>query len=252
MQSCFQNHAIGFDDLTLGYQAHPAVHHVTGTVRKGALLAVVGPNGSGKSTLLKGIVGALRPLEGRIEIEQTLRKKIAYLPQQANVDRTFPIKVEELVGLGLWHRFGAFLGLDAGARNEVREALHAVGLNGFEKRTIDALSGGQMQRILFARVLVQDSPLILLDEPFTAIDAKTAADLMLLVERWHGEKRTIIAVLHDLNLVKERFPETLMLAREAIAWGGTDKVMTAENLLKARSMAEAWNENAPWCRRNAA
>lgn len=205
-----------------------------------------------KSTLLKGIVGALKSLEGRIEIDSATRRRMAYLPQQAQIDRSFPISVEDFVALGLWKRFGAFRGLDAGALREVRMALSAVGLDGFERRTIDALSGGQMQRILFARVLVEDSPLILLDEPFTAIDARTAADLMALIERWHGEERTVIAVLHDLDLVKERFPEALMLAREPVAWGATKEVVTAENLLKARAMSEAWDENAPWCRRSAA
>lgn len=205
MGGTIDNAVLKFDDLTLGYDGHPAVHHLEGIVHQGALLAIVGPNGSGKSTLLKGIVGALKPLEGKIEIDSATRRRMAYLPQQALIDRSFPITVEDFVALGLWKRFGAFRGLDAKALTEVCAALSAVGLEGFEKRTIDALSGGQMQRILFARVLVEDSPLILLDEPFTAIDARTAVDLMALIERWHGQKRTVIAVLHDLNIVKERF-----------------------------------------------
>lgn len=252
MGGTIDNTALKFDELTLGYEGHPAVHHLEGAVQQGALLAIVGPNGSGKSTLLKGIVGALKPLEGRIEIDPATRRRMAYLPQQVQIDRSFPITVKDFVALGLWKRFGAFRGLDAGTMREVLTALSAVGLEGFERRTIEALSGGQMQRILFARVLVEDSPLILLDEPFTAIDSRTAADLMALIERWHGEKRTIITVLHDLDLVKERFPEALMLAREPVAWGATKEVVTAENLLKARAMSEAWDENAPWCRRSAA
>ncbi len=243
---------LAFEDLTLGYDGHPAVHHLDGVVPSGALLAVVGPNGSGKSTLLKGIIGALKPLGGRIKLHGLGRGEVAYLPQQAAIDRSFPITVEDLVGLGLWRSFGLWRRIGAAARDEVGRAIAAVGLDGFERRTIDALSGGQLQRVLFARVLVQDAPLILLDEPFTAIDARTAAELMTLIERWHGEGRTVVAVLHDLDLVKERFPEALLLAREAVAWGAARDVVTPANLLKARAMSEAWEEHAPWCRRSAA
>ena len=104
-----------------------------------------------------------------------------------------------------------------------------------------------MQRALFARVLTQDSPLILLDEPLNAIDNKTAADLIALMHRWHDERRTVIAVLHDLDLVKEQFPTALLLARETIAWGPVGEVVTPANMLRARAMSEYWDETAPWC-----
>ncbi|MGP0092703.1 MAG: ATP-binding cassette domain-containing protein, partial [Xanthobacteraceae bacterium] len=112
---------------------------------------------------------------------------------------------------------------------------------------ISSLSGGQMQRMLFARLLLQDSPVMVLDEPFNAIDAKTAADLVALVERWHADKRTVLVALHDLDLVRAHFPETLLLAREPVAWGRTADVLTAENLLKARQMCEAFDSHAPEC-----
>ncbi len=244
--------SIRFRNVTLGYDSHPAVHHLDGEIASGSLTAIVGPNGSGKSTLIKGIVGQISPLEGRIEIVDTGRAAIAYLPQQAAIDRTFPISVFDLVALGLWSEIGSLRGLTGNQRNRVVEALSAVGLEGLEHRPIDTLSGGQLQRTLFARVLLQNSRLILLDEPFTAIDAKTSADLMALIERWHGEARTIIAVLHDFELVKERFPQALMLAREPVAWGETRQVLTAANLLKARAMSEHWDGDAPWCRQGAA
>jgi zinc/manganese transport system ATP-binding protein len=243
--------SIRFRKVTLGYDTHPAVHHLDGEIAPGSLTAIVGPNGSGKSTLIKGIVGQLAPLEGRIEIVDSARPAIAYLPQQAAIDRNFPISVFDLVALGLWAEIGSLRGLTGKQRDRVAEALSAVGLVGLERRFIDTLSGGQLQRTLFARVLLQNSRLILLDEPFTAIDARTSADLMALIERWHGEARTIVAVLHDIELVKERFPQALMLAREPVAWGETRKVMTAANLLKAKAMAEHWIEDAPWCKQGA-
>ncbi len=239
--------ALRFSDVTLGYDRHPAVHHLDGAVESGALVAVVGPNGAGKSTLFKGVVGLLKPLAGRIERGGLVPSEIAYLPQAAEIDRSFPINVYDMVAMGLWRRAGLLGGIGRAERQQVHAAIAAVGLTGFEARPIGSLSGGQMQRVLFARLLLQDAGLILLDEPFTAIDAKTAADLFDLVQRWHGEGRTVLAALHDIDLVRTSFPQTLLLAREPVAWGRTVEVLTPENLLKARRMCEAFDEHAAAC-----
>lgn len=239
--------SIRFENLTLGYDRHPAVHHIDTTVNRGSLLAVVGPNGAGKSTLLRGIVGELRPLEGRIHTAEA----IAYLPQQRDIDRDFPIAVYDFVAMGLWQQIGPWGGLSKRMGKKVDAALARVGLSCFEKRPIANLSGGQMQRMLFARLLLQDAPLVLLDEPFTAIDQKTAADLLKLLIDWHGEGRTVIAVLHDLDQVRQFFPETLLLAREVIGQGNTSEVLTAENLFRARQLCEAFDDRAAVCRQQA-
>ncbi|MFK8249925.1 zinc ABC transporter ATP-binding protein AztA [Ancylobacter terrae] len=236
--------ALAFDDLTLGYDRHPAVHHLTGAVPEGSLLALCGPNGAGKSTLLKGIAGALRPLSGRLSVAGGT---VAYLPQAAEIDRSFPISVQELVATGLWRRTGLFGGVGRAGREAVAAALASVSLAGFEGRPIGTLSGGQMQRALFARLLLQDARLILLDEPFAALDEATVADLTSLVRRWHGEGRTVVAVLHDLDLVRAHFPQTLLLARSCVAWGATSEVLTPPHLLTARRMCEAWDEAAAVC-----
>jgi zinc/manganese transport system ATP-binding protein len=239
--------ALRFSNLTLGYERHPAVHHLDGEIEKGSLLAVVGPNGAGKSTLFKGIVGTLRPLAGRIERGGLTVRDIAYLPQIADIDRTFPINVYDMVSMGLWRRSGLFGGIGRKERAEIETALAAVGLTGFEDRAIATLSGGQMQRTLFARLLLQDADLIVLDEPFNAIDTKTCADLLDLVRRWHRERRTVLAALHDVDLVQTSFPQALLLARTPVAWGPTREVLTPENLLKARRMCEAFDEHAHEC-----
>jgi zinc/manganese transport system ATP-binding protein len=155
--------------------------------------------------------------------------------------------VFDFVGTGLWRAVGFFGGMGKRERERINEALTAVGLNGFENRPIGTLSGGQMQRMLFARVLLQDARLIVLDEPFNAIDAKTSADLLALVTRWHGEGRTVLAALHDLDLVRAHFPDTLLLARGPVAWGATADVLTAANLDEARRMCEAFDETAAAC-----
>ncbi|MEA2958223.1 MAG: zinc/manganese transport system ATP-binding protein, partial [Alphaproteobacteria bacterium] len=170
-----------FRDVTLGYDRHPAVHHLDGEIAPGALLALVGPNGAGKSTLFRGIVGILKPLAGAIGLGDIHARDIAYLPQTVDIDRSFPISVFDFVGTGLWRSSGPFGAIGKSARTRIAQALAAVGLNGFENRPIGTLSGGQMQRMLFARVLLQDARVIVLDEPFNAIDAKTSADLIALV-----------------------------------------------------------------------
>ena len=236
-----------FRDVTLGYDRHPAVHHLTGEVASGALLAIVGPNGAGKSTLFRGIAGILKPLAGSIVTGDLDIRDVAYLPQTVDIDRSFPISVFDLVGTGLWRSTGFLGGMGKLAREKIANALAAVGLNGFENRPIGTLSGGQMQRMLFARVLLQDARLIVLDEPFNAIDARTSADLLALVRRWHAEKRTVLAALHDMDIVRANFPETLLLARGQVAWGATAEVLTTENLLEARRMCEAFDDSAAAC-----
>ena len=199
MSACLQ-----FRDVTLGYDRHAAVHHLDGALAHGSLTAIVGPNGSGKSTLLKGIVGVLEPMAGRIRHHDGCR--MAYLPQQSEIDRAFPARVSDLVMLGLWPKRGMLRRITGEDRGGL--ARRAVG--GRPRRLrgprLDTLSGGQLQRALFARVVLQDADLILLDEPFNAIDTRTVSDLIRLIERWHGEKRTVLVVVHDLAMVREHFP----------------------------------------------
>lgn len=231
-------------NLTLGYNGHAAVHHLSGVVRRGSLTAIVGANGSGKSTLLKGIAGILRPISGACVPGF---RRLAYLAQQSELDRTFPARVIDLVSLGHWQRRGLLGLLTADDNARLSTCLDAVGLTGFEKRPLDSLSGGQMQRALFARTMLQDADLILLDEPFNAVDARTINDLILVIKGWVAEGRTVLCVLHDQALVREHFPETLLIARKSVAWGVTSHVMSSENLRNARGFQESWDEQAGWC-----
>jgi zinc/manganese transport system ATP-binding protein len=238
--------ALHLDNLTLGYDRHPAVHHLDGEIAAGTLLAVVGPNGAGKSTLLRGLAGLIAPLDGAIHREGD-RCAVAYLPQSTEIDRSFPISVFDLASSGIWPATGWFGGVRSDGTQRVIEALAAVGLSGFENRWIGTLSGGQMQRLMFARVMLQDARILLLDEPFNALDARTTADLLAIIHFWHGEGRTVIAALHDMALVREHFPHTLLLARSAVAWDRTAIVLTEPNLARARLMCEAFDDSADPC-----
>ncbi len=217
--------AITFDDVTLGYERHPAVHHVTGVVPRGELLALVGPNGAGKSTLLKGIMGELKPLAGSIDLHDLSQRQIADLPQQIDIDRSFPTSVFDSPP---WV-CGAKLAHSAGSTQNERPS--------FSRRLLPSVSKTRsspdwlplrrsVPEDVFARLLLQDASLILLDEPFRAIDEKTIADMIALIERWHAQGRTKIAALHDFRQVRASFPANLIMAREVVAWGETKKVLT--------------------------
>jgi zinc/manganese transport system ATP-binding protein len=240
--------AIRLQNLTVSYDRHPAVHHVSGCFRPGSLTAIVGPNGGGKSTLVRTLMGELSQTEGVVDRGGLAPGDFGYLPQAAEIDRHFPLSVADTVILGAWKEIGVFGGTTPQMAEKAWQALMAVGLEGFERRHIGSLSAGQFQRVLFARLLLQDAKVIILDEPFTAIDARTTRDLLDIVHRWHSAGRTIIAVLHDFEQVRAHFPRTLLLAREAVAWGPTETTLSPGNLLRARAMAENWDENAEECR----
>ena len=224
-------------DVSLAYGRHRALSDVSGNFAAGSLTAVVGPNGAGKSSLLGVLAGIRRPTGGQVIFPQAGRRQLAFLPQQAKIDRDYPVTVFEFAAIGLWRALGAMGRLTPEHRQAVDKAIAAVGLQMLASSNIDRLSVGQMQRVLFARLIVQDAEIILLDEPFAAIDERTASDLLALVASWHRQGRIVVAVIHDLALVRAHFPATLLLARTPIAWGGTEAVLTDANLACSRMAA---------------
>ena len=246
--------SIQLNNLTLTYGRHPAVHHITATIAQGDWLAIVGPNGAGKSTLLNAMAGLTTVHQGGIEgsIEGLCPNTVAYLPQQTQLDKSFPLTVFELVVMGLWAKLGFSKSLTRSQYDQCADAIAAVGVQDFEDRMINTLSGGQLQRSLFARVLLQDQSVILLDEPFNAIDAKTLVDLTQVIQEWHQNKRTVIMVTHDLDYVQQHCPKTMLLARECIGHGLTKDVLTQENLRRAKRLSEAFDERTEWCAQSVA
>lgn len=227
---------IELDQVSLGWRDRVAVRDVSGAFARGSLTAIVGPNGAGKSTLVKGIMGLVSPLRGHIRLERNASSHMACLPQMGELDRSFPITTYDLVAMGAWRRTGPWKHFDQTEHQRVQSALEKVGLADFGPRIIGTLSGGQLQRALFARLLLHDAGTLLLDEPFAAVDKHTTDDLMALLHSWHAEGRTVIAVLHDLEMVRAHFPQALLMAGQAVAWGPTEQVLTTENLHLARHL----------------
>jgi len=233
-QSRRAEEGIAVRNLSARYGERFAFEGLTGEFAPASLTAVAGPNGAGKSSLLKALAGIIRPAAGEVTCAALARHRLAYLPQQDELDRGFPITVAELVALGDWRNFGAVREPGQRLAADVEEALAAVGLSSVTDRQIAELSVGQFQRALFARLLLQDADVILLDEPFASLDESTTEDLLRFLQRWQGEGRTVVAVLHDLDQVRKYFPATLLLARSPIAWGGTSLSLSADNLARAQ------------------
>jgi zinc/manganese transport system ATP-binding protein len=229
--------AIEVRNVQVRHGQYVALEDVSGRFASGSLTAVVGPNGAGKSTLLNVLSGLTRPNRGAVICPARGRKRMAYLQQQTELDRDFPVTVAELVALGLWRGFGAYRAPSRVVADRVAEAVGAVGLTESIHKRIGELSVGQMRRAFFARLLLLDAEVMLLDEPFAAVDTRTVETLLTLMARWHDEGRTIVAVMHEVAQVRAHFPSTLLLARSPIAWGDTSVVLTDQNMAKALSVA---------------
>jgi zinc/manganese transport system ATP-binding protein len=217
--------AVRLREVTVRYGRRIALEAVSGEFASGTLTAVVGANGAGKSTLLAAIAGVVRLSAGTVE--RAARQRLAYLPQLAAVDRDYPLSVAELIMLGGWREFGAFRAPGKALRERAAAAAARVGLAERLRRPIAETSVGELQRALFARLILQDAAVILLDEPFAPVDAETSLVLLDQVMLWHREGRTVIVVLHDLDMVRARFPATLVLAGRCLAWGPTKPALSA-------------------------
>lgn len=224
--------------MTVQYGPLKALQDVSGQFGAGSLTAIAGPNGAGKSTLLKVIAGRLRPRQGRVFIAPDVRGRMGYLPQSNAIQKEFPLNVMQAASTGLWPEIGNDKAITKERQEKTRRALADVGLDGLESRQIGELSGGQFQRLLFARLLLQDPQLFLLDEPFAAVDAETTARLIGLLLDWHRKGRTIICVLHDLLLIHKYFPESFVLAGKCMGKGHTHDLFEQKLLSFDLDMAE--------------
>lgn len=239
---------VALDNVTVGYDHHPAIHHLRLQIQAGDMLAVVGPNGAGKSTFLKLLTGERLSIDGQVQLPDRRSCRVAYLPQINQTDRQFPITVRDLVASGLWHRCGAFGRVRREDLHRIDEALEQVGMLGYGHRVISALSGGEFQRVRFAQLMLQDARMVVLDEPFVGIDMTTTEALSKLLAHWHAQGTTIVAALHEQDIVHRWFPRTLLIAREMIACGPTAEVLTPANWQRALDRSvRARHDSQRWC-----
>lgn len=245
--------ALRLENVTAGYDRHPVLHHLHGEVARGELIAIVGPNGGGKSTLLKTLTGELPLLQGQIHHAFAPHQR-ALLAQQKTMETSFPVCVEDMAAFGLWQETGAFRALTRTQRDRVHSALAQTGIASLARRAVNELSGGQLQRARFARLILQDAPLLLLDEPFNTIDSRTTDDLFALIHQWHAAGKTILIVLHDFARVREHFRHAWLVARELLASGAPETVLAPEALARAQQMLHEYETNpqqAAVCQRTA-
>ena len=227
---------IRIENLSVSYKETLALKDISLVLQGPTITGIIGPNGAGKSTLLKGMLGII-PHEGHAFIEdkemKKSLKKVAYVEQKIHIDYNFPIKVKECVSLGLYPSIPLFHTLKASHWKKVADALEIVGLSDYAERQISQLSGGQFQRVLIARCLVQDADYILLDEPFVGIDSVSEEIIMNTLRDLKKAGKTVLIVHHDLSKVPNYFDQVLLVNREVIAFGPTKETFTQANLKEA-------------------
>ena len=231
--------AIQIRNLACGYRDLTLFRELSIDIDAGTTLAVLGANGSGKSTFVKMMLGVIPPLSGQIIWPKGRPHEIGYLAQLTEFDRRFPIRVRDLVSMGAWRGFGLWSGLDREGRNRVAAALEEVGLLSIADRPLHALSRGQLQRSLFARVMLQDAPLILLDEPFAAVDQSTEEHLLAIVRDWRRDGRVVVLVVHDLSSVLDHCTQVLLLGGGEATYGSVESVLAPERLLAQGYLTES-------------
>lgn len=233
------------EELALGYRGVPVVRDVSFSVKGGDVLAVAGHNGCGKSTLVKTLLGTLPLLSGSIQWNPGRPDTIAYLGQRTEFDTRFPVRVRDLAEMGIWGRLGFGGQVDAASRQRIAQAMERTRVDHIADMPLHTLSAGQLQRALFARTIVQDASIILLDEPFTAVDQSTEAELLSLIDDWSAEGRATILVLHDLTAVLQHCTSALLLGHGQSQFGPPTETLTPSNLVKFGYLSAsqaAWQE----------
>lgn len=202
-------------------------------ITEAGIYGIIGPNGAGKSTLMKALLHLI-PFQGRVQIgdeqEGAPKHQVAYVEQRSHIDFNFPITVRECVSLGTFSTIGIGRCLGKKQYDKVDYYLQEVGLSEYANHSIKALSGGQFQRMLVARCLVQEKDYIFLDEPFVGIDSVSEAIIVKLLKALKEQGKIILVVHHDLSKVENYFDQIILLNRKLIAFGEVSQTFTVSNL----------------------
>jgi manganese/iron transport system ATP-binding protein len=231
---------LSVEAVTVTYaNGHTALHDAGFRLEAGTICGLAGINGAGKSTLFKAIMGLVRPTSGRVliggePVEAALRRnRVAYVPQSEEVDWTFPVSVRDVVMMGRYGHMNILRIPRATDRAAVAGALERVGMGALADRQIGELSGGQRKRVFLARAMAQGAELLLLDEPFTGVDATTEQAIIALLKGFRAEGRIVLVSTHDLGSIPEFCDEVVLVNRTVLAAGPTTEVFTEENLRMA-------------------
>ena len=240
MASSTEAISLAVEHVSVTYpNGHQAIRDISFTLQGRTVCALVGVNGSGKSTLFNTIMGIIRPQSGSVRVNglpvaQAMRQNgIAYVPQSENIDWHFPILVKDVVMLGRYGHMGMLRRPRTADREAVAAALERLGIADLAERQIGALSGGQKKRVFLARALAQQSRIILLDEPFTGVDAKTEFAVMELLKNLRDEGYLMLVSTHNLGAVPQYCNEVVLINRELIAHGDIAEIYTVDNLERA-------------------
>jgi zinc/manganese transport system ATP-binding protein len=217
-------------NLTISHAKQPIISDLSGEFVAGSMTALVGANGSGKSTLLNGLAGLIKPTSGTIETS----KNIAYIPQNPQINHDLAVNLFDFMGFALEYRFQP----TSDQNRKIISALKQMKLEEFADKPFETLSGGQQQRAFIARALLQKPQILLMDEPFSALDAMTTEHALFLLQTLAKNGMTIIVAIHDYELVRRFFKETLILTRNNVMWGKTKDILTPDNLHKAHHNKE--------------
>jgi len=224
-------------NLTVSYNGKHALEKVSFDVQKGERVAIVGPNGSGKSTLFKALVGLLHPKTGHVQADGA---EIGYVVQRSAVDWDFPVTVHDVVMMGRIGKMGWLRWQRLQDRRIVRRCLAQVGMAEHASQQIGELSGGQQQRVFIARALAQEATILLMDEPFSGVDAPSQEAIMEILDRLRDQGVTVLLSTHDLNLAAERFDRLALLNRQLVAYGPPRQAINPQTLAAAYGGQAVW------------
>lgn len=224
-------------NIALGYHGKILVSDISFTLSQGEICAVIGHNGAGKSTLIRTLLGFQNPLSGHLIWQGGRSVEATYLGQLANFDSQFPMRVKDVVAMGTWQELGFWASIDRQKSERIDYALSRTGLKDMANRPLYECSSGQLQRCFFARAIVQDTRLILLDEPFSAIDQTTETKLVEIIKEWKNEGRALMIVLHDLSAVMGISDKCLLLGGGQASYGTTKDMINTQALLSHKYLS---------------
>jgi zinc transport system ATP-binding protein len=204
---------ITLENLSFGYDKTLTLEGVNVTISEGEFIGIFGPNGGGKTTLLKLILGMLSPVKGKVHVFGSTSQEIGYVPQVARFDKDFPISVFDVVRMGCLAQLKWWGGYPKKVKTQVLQALEAVGLSDLAHQSFGTLSGGQAQRVLIARAIVNHPKLLILDEPTASVDPHAEQQIFQLLQKLN-ETLTIVMVTHDLQTIIDKAQRLLCVHKQ--------------------------------------